>query len=75
MNHGRVLVMVKSSQTGVSIRGLALRGDHGWIHKYDASYYLHENSAALFSAAESPPVDRRLWHGMLMVGLAGEPTA
>ncbi|WP_125562553.1 right-handed parallel beta-helix repeat-containing protein [Pseudoalteromonas rubra] len=66
-HHGRVVLMVPSKTQGITIKNLSFEGDHHWNHIQNPAYTLHENNDNLYFNGR----DRRLWSGMIMIGLAG----
>ncbi|AZZ96296.1 hypothetical protein [Pseudoalteromonas sp. R3] len=67
LHHGRVVLMVPSKAQGIIIKNLSFEGDHHWNHIQNPAYTLHENNDNLYFNGR----DRRLWSGMIMIGLAG----
>ncbi|MDK2596171.1 hypothetical protein [Pseudoalteromonas obscura] len=67
LHHGRVLLMVQSNKQGITIKNLEFEGDHNWDNIKTPKFTLHENNSQLYFNGR----DRRLWSGMIMVGLTG----
>jgi hypothetical protein len=68
INHGRVLLMVKSGVNNVVINGINFTGDHSTANLNNVHYHLHENQAEV----NQKLLDKDTTYGLIMVGMVGE---